>query len=104
MRRRKMRARLDSYEKEIEKSAAAFHPVSKKRRRKIEDIIERARKSRNINIRISENDLEQLKRRSQEEGLPYQTLVSSVLHKYLTNRLVDEEAVRKSIEFLRSNQ
>lgn len=38
-------------------------------------------KTRNINIRLSEQDLYRLKARAVEEGLPYQTLVSSILHK-----------------------
>lgn len=39
-------------------------------------------KVRNINIRLSERDLAILKRKAIEEGIPYQTLVSSILHKY----------------------
>ncbi len=39
-------------------------------------------KTRNINIRLSEKDLMKLKRKAAEEGLPYQTLVSSILHKF----------------------
>lgn len=39
-------------------------------------------KTRNINIRLSEKDLQKLKRKAMEEGLPYQTLIASVLHKY----------------------
>lgn len=38
-------------------------------------------KTKNINIRISERTLMRLKRKAAEEGLPYQTLVSSILHK-----------------------
>jgi predicted DNA binding CopG/RHH family protein len=95
-----MKTRLDSFEREIEKSASAFRPVSKKRLRKVESIIERVRKTRNVNIRLSENVLEQLKRRSQNEGLPYQTLIASILHKYVTDKLVDEEAIRKSVKLL----
>lgn len=38
-------------------------------------------KTRNINIRISERDLHRLKVKSIEEGIPYQTLASSILHK-----------------------
>ena len=38
-------------------------------------------KTRNINIRLSEQDLYRLKARAVEEGLPYQTLVSSIVHK-----------------------
>ena len=45
--------------------------------------------TRRINIRISEKDLTDLKIKAREEGLPYQTLVSSVLHKYLNGRLVE---------------
>ncbi|HUD07413.1 MAG TPA: hypothetical protein VMR34_06030 [Candidatus Saccharimonadales bacterium] len=38
-------------------------------------------KTRNINIRLSERDLYRLKAKAIEEGIPYQTLVSSILHK-----------------------
>ncbi|NQU38341.1 MAG: hypothetical protein HQ523_00135 [Lentisphaerae bacterium] len=40
------------------------------------------RKNRKINIRISENDLSALQRRAAREGLPCQTLIGSVLHKF----------------------
>jgi len=40
------------------------------------------KKNRKINIRISENDLSALQRRAAREGIPYQTLIGSVLHKY----------------------
>ena len=46
-------------------------------------------KSRRVNIRISAMDLEGLQARAAEEGLPYQTLMASVLHKYVSRRLVD---------------
>jgi hypothetical protein len=42
-------------------------------------------KTRNINIRLSEKTLLGIKRKAVEEGIPYQTLVSSILHKYVTN-------------------
>lgn len=38
-------------------------------------------KTRNINIRVSERDLYKLKAKAIEEGIPYQTLSSSILHK-----------------------
>jgi predicted DNA binding CopG/RHH family protein len=41
------------------------------------------RKDARINIRLSSADLEMLKRRAVEEGLPYQSLIASVLHKYV---------------------
>jgi predicted DNA binding CopG/RHH family protein len=48
------------------------------------------RKDKRINIRISEKDLLALQKRAIREGIPYQTLVSSVLHKYVTGALVEE--------------
>ncbi len=39
-------------------------------------------KTKNINIRLTEKDLQKLKRKAMEEGLPYQTLAASVLHKF----------------------
>jgi predicted DNA binding CopG/RHH family protein len=91
---------LDKDEREIEKSASSYRPVSKTKLRRIESILGKVRKARNINIRISEDVLLELKRRSLEEGIPYQTLISSVLHKFVTNRLVDEKAIRRSMELL----
>ena len=40
------------------------------------------KKNKKINIRISENDLSALRRRAAREGIPYQTLIGSILHKY----------------------
>ena len=48
-------------------------------------------KSKRINIRISERDLINLKAKSLEEGIPYQSLISSVLHKYVNGKLVESE-------------
>lgn len=46
-------------------------------------------KNRRVNIRISAMDLEGMQARAAEEGLPYQTLMASVLHKYASGRLVE---------------
>lgn len=40
-------------------------------------------KTKNINIRLSEKDLHKVKAKAAEEGLPYQTLLSSVIHKFV---------------------
>jgi predicted DNA binding CopG/RHH family protein len=97
-----MKTKLDKYEREIEKSADSYRSVSKKERLKLEGMLDKIRKTRNVNIRISEAVLEQLKRRSQEEGIPYQTLISSILHKFVTDRLVDEKSIRRSMQLLSS--
>ena len=49
-------------------------------------------KNRRVNIRISAMDLEGLQAKAAAEGLPYQTLMASVLHKYVSGRLVDGSA------------
>ena len=95
-----MKTNLDSLERQIENSTQPYRAVSKKEREKIESIIARVRKSRSVNIRIAQSVLEELKRRASREGLPYQTLISSILHKYVTDRLVDEDAIRKSLRLL----
>ena len=48
------------------------------------------KKDMRVNIRMSSKDLEALKKRALEEGIPYQTLMSSVLHKYVDGRLVEK--------------
>jgi len=49
-------------------------------------------KAARINIRLTEGDLDELKLRAEEEGIPYQTLIASVLHKYINGRLVSKGA------------
>lgn len=48
-----------------------------------------ARKNSRINIRISSKDLDAIQKKALEEGIPYQTLIASVLHKYISGRLVE---------------
>ncbi|MCK5492247.1 MAG: antitoxin [Candidatus Omnitrophica bacterium] len=45
------------------------------------------KKNRRINIRISTKDIEEIQKLAMEEGLPYQTLITSILHKYITGKL-----------------
>jgi len=53
------------------------------------------KKDKRMNIRISERDLKALKARAAEEGIPYQTLVTSVLHKYVSGQLAEPEKIKK---------
>jgi predicted DNA binding CopG/RHH family protein len=50
------------------------------------------KKDRRINIRISSKDLDALQKRALQEGIPYQTLVASILHKYVSGRLRERGA------------
>jgi len=67
--------RIELSPEEIERYRAAARAVSKKVRR--------------VNIRMSSNDLRDLQVRALKEGVPYQTLMSSVLHKYVTGKLIE---------------
>lgn len=79
---------LDSYEKdewvEVEdmkneiKKHASFARVT-------------LRKDKRVNIRISQKDLESIQRKALEEGIPYQTLISSLIHKYNSGRLIEKQ-------------
>jgi predicted DNA binding CopG/RHH family protein len=46
-------------------------------------------KDKRITMRLSSMNLESIQSRAIEEGIPYQTLISSVIHKYVTGRLVE---------------
>lgn len=50
-------------------------------------------KDRRINIRLSSGDLSEIQVKALEEGIPYQTLIASVLHKYVTGRLIERPSV-----------
>lgn len=80
---------LDQDEKELiaEYERGAFRPVKNQNMAKKEamEAAQRSmRKDARINIRLSTTDLELLKRRAAEEGLPYQSLIASILHKYVS--------------------
>ncbi|TBV81806.1 MAG: hypothetical protein EYX74_03380 [Desulfobulbaceae bacterium] len=98
-----MNPKLDKYENEIEKNISQYKPVSAKKRALIEGIIDKANEKKSISLRLRSNDLEQLKRRADIEGLPYQTLLSSIVHKFVTDQLVDKRSIVKSMEILRTS-
>ncbi len=95
-----MKTKLDAFERGIEESEPAYRPVTAERKKEIEEILDSAKKTRNINIRISEQDLARLKELSAGEGLPYQTMVASILHKYVTNQLVEERSILNTMRLL----
>ena len=96
-----MKVTLDKFEQSIEDYAEKFTPLSDTEMNEVDSIINASNKSKNINIRISEYNIEKIKQKSMEEGIPYQTLISSIIHKYISGRLLDEKVVLKSMELLR---
>ncbi len=77
---------LDSFEKD------EWIPVTNLEKRKKELVAyarNTLRKDKRLNIRISERDLLELQRKAVSEGLPYQTYVSSIIHKFINGSLVE---------------
>jgi len=80
---------LDAYEKGQLKSVATKVELAKFK------LAARATglKDRRVNIRLSSGDLNDIQVKALEEGIPYQTLIASVLHKYVTGQLTEKPAV-----------
>jgi len=80
---------LEAFESgKLKKSANQSQEVRKQRAAARETFTKDAR----INIRLSSRDLRSLQAKALREGIPYQTLVSSVLHKYIDGQLVEKSS------------
>jgi predicted DNA binding CopG/RHH family protein len=79
------RATLDAYERGKLRSVATKKELAKFKAAARATAI----KDRRVNIRLSSSDLREIQARALADGLPYQTLIASVLHKYVTGRLVE---------------
>jgi predicted DNA binding CopG/RHH family protein len=91
-----MKTRLTKEEKEIVESfeKGEWIPVkdlSKRKKEWMQYARNTMRKDKRINIRISERDLIELQRKAVREGLPYQTFVSSIIHKFINGTLIEEK-------------
>ena len=76
---------LDDYENEILEAYEKGNLKPSKLQANYQEIASNTlKKNKKINIRISENDLSALQRKAAREGIPYQTLIGSVLHKFVS--------------------
>ena len=98
-----MKRKLDAKEQILEDDMEQFQPVNAAKRQLIEGIIDKGNEKRSISLRLKSNDVELLKRRAEAEGLPWQTLLSSIVHKFLSDQLVDRRSILKSMEILRDS-
>jgi predicted DNA binding CopG/RHH family protein len=55
------------------------------------------KKDKRVNIRISSKDLEEIQALAAENGIPYQTLMSSILHRYVHGGLIDKPRPNKAL-------
>ena len=85
---------LDAYELKILRAFEKGQLKSVATKSELEKLKAAARataiKDRRVNIRLSSIDLSDIQVKALEEGVPYQTLIASVLHKYVTGRLLDK--------------
>lgn len=92
--------KLDKYEEEVLEAyeSGKLAPVATKE--ELERMREAARataiQDQRIDIRLSASDLRELQAKALQEGMPYQTLIGSILHKYLTGRLAEKKVDRRS--------
>ncbi len=95
----KRRLKLTKEEKEIEKSLdskewveAPDSLIQEIEKAAKQDVVSKKREAR-VNIRLTQGTVDLIRHKAQEEGLGYQTLMSSVLHKYATGRFVEKEVI-----------
>ena len=86
---------LDSYERGEWKSVKNLKEEIKKHRGYTRQTL---KKDKRVNIRISSMVLDELQTRAVEDGMPYQTLISSILHRFVTGRLIEKPRSNKSFE------
>jgi predicted DNA binding CopG/RHH family protein len=72
---------------EIEKPGSVPNVSNEIKQLKI-SVKEKISKRKSINLRLLENDLERIKAEAIKDGIPYQTLISSIIHKYVSGNLV----------------
>jgi predicted DNA binding CopG/RHH family protein len=92
--------KLENFEQDIENNAEQFVKAPKHTQQRINKIISKANEKNRVTLRLSNQTLELIKRKAQEEGLSYQTFISSILYKYANEKLVDEKHILKSIHLL----
>lgn len=96
--------KLNEYDKKIENNISTYKKVSLKKKIKIEKIIQKSNEKKNISLRVNSQDLDQLKLKAGKEGIPYQTLILSIIHKFVTDQLVDQNTIIKSLQILKQNE
>jgi predicted DNA binding CopG/RHH family protein len=86
---------LESYERGEWKSVKNLKEEIEKHRGYARQTL---KKDKRVNIRISSMVLDELQTRAVEDGMPYQTLISSILHRFVTGRLIEKPRLNKSFE------
>lgn len=88
-------SKLDPYELEVLRAYESGKLKSSASKAELQRMRAAARataiKDRRVNIRLSSVDLQDIQAKALEEGMPYQTLIASVLHKFVTGKLAEKK-------------
>ncbi len=94
------------FESEIERGD--WKSVSKKDsdqfRSEMVEAAHNGNKDARVNLRLNPDDVEKIREKAEREGIPYQTLIGSVLHKYATDQFLDEKAVQDVVRRISSKK
>jgi predicted DNA binding CopG/RHH family protein len=101
--------KLDAYEKELlemdESGKISLNPIDAiEKSTLMEAARETLQKDKRINIRMSGRDLLSLKRKANRFGIPYQTLISSILHQYVSGDLKPTQVEEAQSKYRRSHK
>ena len=101
--------KLDAYEKELlqlddDGQISVQSPDPKEKEALIAAARETLQKDKRINIRMSGRDLLSLKRKANRFGMPYQTLISSILHQYVSGDLKPSQVEETQAKYRKKNR
>ena len=99
-------AKLDAEEMQYEADSALFVPVEnqpaeREKMMRAAALYENRENKKSVTLRVSAADIAALKEEAVSSGLPYQTLVSSILHRYVSGNLIDQAQVKKILSSVR---
>lgn len=98
-----MKKKLTAAEQRLLKSyheKAGWQSKGTRARQAYTKLAQRQRKEQRINIRLSAETLKKLRHDAMVEGLAYQTFIASVLHRYASGRLHDEQHIRQALKLV----
>lgn len=97
-----MRNKLSKTERKIARSIkkGEWKPLGEKSRKEYAALAKRQIKEARINIRIPSDTLERIQREALDMGMPYQTLIASILYRYSHDRLYDERVIQQTLDLL----
>lgn len=96
----------DERKLEYEIECGEWKPMPKHESNRIhQEMIEASgNKDARVNLRLNSEDVAKIRDKASREGIPYQTLIASILHKYATDQFLDEKTVRSVVHQLGSKK